>query len=1225
MDPLKRPHIEYDRKEGLPGAVTKPELPLDEYVLTKDRVLQELDAMFSELTAAAGLIDRDLEGTAVKVSSGAISDALGELAGRNGDVISYTAYITGLTTGTQTGSTVAQAYRRFNSSVWGNASVILADVLRLISTEGRQMQAHLADHDEDEQTLLLMLCWIEDAKIAIKCVVEAIQTAVADQSIREEFDSYTTGDLTGAQVFMERLVTEQLQRAELALGTLRTMFATEYAQSFYGAMADSQAVALTSKSGGVFGELVDALSQREQRESRSAITDITERGASFGEQMPEIVRAVAVAKFAQSVNREIAASGGIANIEVGDVYGVDPDTELDAAIREAHLGGADPSLTTAYEAAYDLAFLETQYAALADFEALQNLIFWRDTVEMDGGNLRAGTVEAGALKIGDRPAILNLVWGQNQTTPDVDGPVDLYHLSHSAGDFSTQVEGELKTFTITADEVPLAGDEGYPTEQGKIYWIYAKLIDTTAQILAFDGPQDLSDDLAKLGVWDCTGSLGRLMTSYGTSLINGGEIITDTLIARIGQFTGFIKVGDAAADVNAGTTLIEGGKITVNGAPLPEGLTAAAEAAAAAAEAASVADAAADAAQQDADTANGLLADIAADSKLTPVEKQAIRREWEELVAEHVQLDAQADAYGEITAINTAQDNLNTAYDALGTYLNNGGSWDIGNAVPSWIADAGLAVTTDIVAQTFRDKWSDYYTKRQILYKTISDQAKALADAAATAANAKPTVSYGPTAPANPKQYDIWIDTTDGHNLTKVYDGADWVSSVDVLMPGTTTINGGLIETGTVVGDVFIAGTEIIGPIVTAGVFQTAKPDNDNPNPKRIEIGTTAASNRIGIWSGHTLESLGGMLDGLDGSTRADGLPAVVLAGPTLVASYAETATELDAVFPGSPNNLDPLSSSVRTRVVTIDDDAKLTAITFRAAGSVGNVHGVTVYLLDGSGTAIFHSDKVVLNVAGTTDYVVTINEIPIRAGTYTLQIIPSSTFDNGYFTRDTAQIAGSTTGTTSNTRYYKIEGKVASASGTPGKFYANAGGKLEAEGDLNITGEVTVKGVSACVASATGVATWNNAERVAISSDALPADWLQIGRLVKVTIFGTCTASSGTTITARLRLGAAGTASDAEIANSTWTSAAAGSSTPWRINMYFMVKTVGSGGTGTARLETINSYSADGILPQVQRFANMTMSSFNTTTANQILSATVASGGTGCSLAIQQAWIELI
>lgn len=119
-------------------------------------------------------------------------------------------------------------------------------------------------------------------------------------------------------------------------------------------------------------------------------------------------------------------------------------------------------------------------------------------------------------------------------------------------------------------------------------------------------------------------------------------------------------------------------------------------------------------------TANGLLTDIASDSKLTPVEKQAVRKEWDIIYSESGPLSTQASALG-----LTGQGSLDAARVAqlvtLATYLNAGVAWSAG--VPSWLADANLGATTDIVGTTFRANWKDYYDARQALLNEMADVA----------------------------------------------------------------------------------------------------------------------------------------------------------------------------------------------------------------------------------------------------------------------------------------------------------------------------------------------------------------------------------------------------------------------------------------------------------------------------------------------------------------------
>lgn len=134
-------------------------------------------------------------------------------------------------------------------------------------------------------------------------------------------------------------------------------------------------------------------------------------------------------------------------------------------------------------------------------------------------------------------------------------------------------------------------------------------------------------------------------------------------------------------------------------------------------------------------TANALIADIASDSKLTPVEKSSVRGEWEAIAAEKAGINSQATAFG-ITTENTT---YNTKFQALADYLNNGTAWSSG--IPSWISDANLASTTTIVGSTFRTKFKEYYDARTALLNAIASKAKTLADAAQTVATAAQTTA----------------------------------------------------------------------------------------------------------------------------------------------------------------------------------------------------------------------------------------------------------------------------------------------------------------------------------------------------------------------------------------------------------------------------------------------------------------------------------------------------
>lgn len=102
---------------------------------------------------------------------------------------------------------------------------------------------------------------------------------------------------------------------------------------------------------------------------------------------------------------------------------------------------------------------------------------------------------------------------------------------------------------------------------------------------------------------------------------------------------------------------------------------------------------------------DAILADIASDNKLTPSEKQFVKKEWDAIVAEKTTIDSQADVY----LITTEKTNYGTTYNTLNTYL-----------TPLLV---DLTTTSDIVGTTFRSNFKDYYDKRAILVKAITDKA----------------------------------------------------------------------------------------------------------------------------------------------------------------------------------------------------------------------------------------------------------------------------------------------------------------------------------------------------------------------------------------------------------------------------------------------------------------------------------------------------------------------
>lgn len=173
------------------------------------------------------------------------------------------------------------------------------------------------------------------------------------------------------------------------------------------------------------------------------------------------------------------------------------------------------------------------------------------------------------------------------------------------------------------------------------------------------------------------------------------------------------------------------------------------------------------------ETAMGKLNDLAADSKLTPIEKIEVKREWEIIKSEKPVIDEQAQKYGALSS------DWEQGYPELQAYIE------------PLLAD--MTITSTIDRAIFNAKFKKYYDGKILISRLISDRAKDLADSAQSDAAASKTIAEGAqtTAKAANDQVILW------------------------KYPGTTEINGGSIRTNSVVVNKLIAG------ILTSFILQT--------------------------------------------------------------------------------------------------------------------------------------------------------------------------------------------------------------------------------------------------------------------------------------------------------------------------------------------------------------------------------------------------------------------
>jgi hypothetical protein len=168
------------------------------------------------------------------------------------------------------------------------------------------------------------------------------------------------------------------------------------------------------------------------------------------------------------------------------------------------------------------------------------------------------------------------------------------------------------------------------------------------------------------------------------------------------------------------------------------------------------------------------LDDLSSDNKLTPSEKLIVKKEWNSIINEEPTVIKQALTY----EIEQEKDDFIGAFNDLNDYIT------------PILSD--ILSTTDINGVVFRLKFKNYYYRRTILQKTISDVAKQLADTAKligvtamAAANGTNTIFTGANTPTANAIGDQWYkDNGDGTTILMVWDGTKWFSPTEQAVAG---------------------------------------------------------------------------------------------------------------------------------------------------------------------------------------------------------------------------------------------------------------------------------------------------------------------------------------------------------------------------------------------------------------------------------------------------------
>lgn len=187
-------------------------------------------------------------------------------------------------------------------------------------------------------------------------------------------------------------------------------------------------------------------------------------------------------------------------------------------------------------------------------------------------------------------------------------------------------------------------------------------------------------------------------------------------------------------------------------------------------------------AQSSADTANSLLSDIASDNKLTAVEKQQTKKEWDSIVSEKAKNDDQADSFA------VSKIAYGTAYTSLSNYI-----------VPLL---SGLTSTSDIVGTTFRNTFKAYYDARTDLLNAIAAKSKALANTAQEQANTATTNAAAAQYQADTATSNAAAAQSTANSAASAASLAQTqIAALNYLkdaLTGSTDISGGLVGTNVI-------------------------------------------------------------------------------------------------------------------------------------------------------------------------------------------------------------------------------------------------------------------------------------------------------------------------------------------------------------------------------------------------------------------------------------------
>jgi hypothetical protein len=572
-DIRNHPTFEYDPKQGV-GGIKPPKAITSTggYVLTKERVYELLEEFTSMAVSVDATLREVLKQRAVRVDDEDVTSAISVLAGTDVEpVVSYTAYLASLSSTKKESSTVTETYRAFSLSTYGDAAVLFGDIMLSFMREASRIKDYLdKTGDLSEQTLISIAQTITSMGDPVERIAMSVEVEI-DESVLAEIDEYSTDELSNILKLSQSAVDHNVAIASRNLTRITTML-DGYGDHFYSTVAPKvETAAATSKTDGAVNDLIDMSSETEETERTDAVDDFSKRATVIYQSAMELIDVVDSIRSIQTIANQAITTGGVDTHP--SITVTTPSSDVDNAILETNATGLAEVVAATVSVPVqiqpdtatkgDIIDTINQMIALDEFNHIRDMFVFGDKVEFDGANIKAGTIEVQALKAGTTPMSLSFRWGENMKsfhpTTGLD-PDENYCLSHSSGTMSSMRDDTVRQYLVEEAEVltdvenaslfrPSGGDR-----YSYNFWIYIEFDDEagTAAVRAHQYDSNLTNkgrpsgsNIEVIGFWDTSGSIGKLYTSYGVTVINGAEIITGTLI--VSQIRG-TKDGTTLAD-----------------------------------------------------------------------------------------------------------------------------------------------------------------------------------------------------------------------------------------------------------------------------------------------------------------------------------------------------------------------------------------------------------------------------------------------------------------------------------------------------------------------------------------------------------------------------------------------------------------------------------------------------------------------------------------------------